>query len=79
MISIEQIRNNPAYIKERLSLKGDNNSIDSILVLDKSYRSYISKSNELRAGFLNTNDWFPTLASYDVGEIVNILFTCANN
>ncbi len=49
MISIEQIRNNPAYIKERLSLKGDNNSIDSILVLDKSYRSYISKSNELRA------------------------------
>ena len=49
MISIEQIRNNPAYIKERLSLKGDNNSIDSILVFDKSYRSYISKSNELRA------------------------------
>ena len=49
MISIEQIRNNPVYIKERLSLKGDNNSIDSILVLDKSYRSYISKSNELRA------------------------------
>ena len=49
MISIEQIRNNPPYIKERLSLKGDNNSIDSILVLDKSYRSYISKSNELRA------------------------------
>ncbi len=49
MISIEQIRNNPAYIKERSSLKGDNNSIDSILVLDKSYRSYISKSNELRA------------------------------
>ena len=49
MISIEQIRNNPVYIKERLFLKGDNNSIDSILVLDKSYRSYISKSNELRA------------------------------
>ena len=49
MISIEQIRNNPVYIKERLSFKGDNNSIDSILVLDKSYRSYISKSNELRA------------------------------
>ena len=49
MISIEQIRNNPTYIKERLSLKGEKNSIDIILSLDKSYRSYISKSNELRA------------------------------
>ena len=49
MISIEQIRNNSIYIKERLSLKGDIDSIDSILSLDKSYRSHISKSNELRA------------------------------
>ena len=49
MISIEQIRNNSIYIKERLSLKGEIDSIDSILSLDKSYRSHISKSNELRA------------------------------
>jgi len=49
MISIEQIRNNSTYIKERLSLKGEIDSIDSILSLDKSYRSHISKSNELRA------------------------------
>ena len=49
MISIEQIRDNPSYIKDRLALKGENNSIDSVLSLDKSYRSYISKSNELRA------------------------------
>ena len=49
MISIEQIRNNSTHIKERLSLKGEIDSIDSILSLDKSYRSYISKSNELRA------------------------------
>jgi len=46
MISIEQIRNNSSYIKDRLSIKGE---IDSILSLDKSYRSYISQSNELRA------------------------------
>lgn len=49
MISIEQIRNNSIYVKERLSLKGEIDSIDSILSLDKSYRSHISKSNELRA------------------------------
>ena len=49
MISIEQIRNNSIYIKESLSLKGEIDSIDSILSLDKSYRSHISKSNELRA------------------------------
>ena len=49
MISIEQIRNNSTNIKERLSLKGEIDSIDSILSLDKSYRSHISKSNELRA------------------------------
>ena len=49
MISIEQIRNNSIYIKERLSLKGEIDSIDIILSLDKSYRSHISKSNELRA------------------------------
>ena len=49
MISIEQIRNNSIYIKERLSLKGEIDSIDSILSLDKSYRLNISKSNELRA------------------------------
>ena len=49
MISIEQIRNNSIYIKEKLSLKGEIDSIDSILSLDKSYRSHISKSNELRA------------------------------
>ena len=49
MISIEKIRNNSTYIKKRLALKGEINSIDSILLLDKSYRLYISKSNELRA------------------------------
>ena len=49
MISIEQIRNNSTYIKERLSLKGEIDSIEMILSLDKSYRSHISKSNELRA------------------------------
>jgi len=49
MISIEKIRNNSTYIKERLSLKGKTDSIDLILSLDKSYRLNISKSNELRA------------------------------
>ncbi len=49
MISIEQIRNNSTYIKERLSLKGEIDSIDLILSLDKSHRLHISKSNELRA------------------------------
>ena len=37
MISIEQIRNNPTYIKERLSLKGEKNSIDIILSLGGNY------------------------------------------
>ena len=49
MIPIEQIRNNVEYVKKQLDLKGDLNSIDTIVSLDKSYRSYISKSNELRA------------------------------
>ncbi len=49
MIPIEQIRNNVEYVKKQLDLKGDLKSIDTIVSLDKSYRSYISKSNELRA------------------------------
>ena len=35
MISIEKIRNNPTNIDERLGLKGESNSIDTILSLDK--------------------------------------------
>ncbi|MAQ74608.1 MAG: serine--tRNA ligase [Candidatus Marinimicrobia bacterium] len=49
MIPIEQIRNNIEYVKKQLALKGDPKSVDTIFSLDKSYRSYISKSNELRA------------------------------
>ena len=49
MIPIEQIRNNIEYVKKQLDLKGDLKSVDTIISLDKSYRSYISKSNELRA------------------------------
>ena len=49
MISIEKIRNNLEYVKNQLALKGDPKSVDTIISLDKSYRSYISKSNELRA------------------------------
>jgi len=49
MIPIDQIRNNLEYVKKQLDLKGDPKSIDTIVSLDKSYRSYISKSNELRA------------------------------
>ena len=49
MISIEQIRNNAENVRKQLSLKGDTSSIDTIVSLDKSYRSHISKSNELRA------------------------------
>ncbi len=49
MIPIEQIRNNVEYVKKQLDLKGDLKSIDTIVSLDKSYRSYISKSNALRA------------------------------
>jgi seryl-tRNA synthetase len=49
MIPIEQIRNNLEYVKKQLDLKGDPKSVDTIVSLDKSYRSYISKSNELRA------------------------------
>ena len=49
MIPIEQIRNNIEYVKKQLNLKGDLKSVDTIISLDKSYRSYISKSNELRA------------------------------
>ena len=49
MISIEQIRNDVEYVKRQLSFKGDTKSVDTIVSLDKSYRSYISQSNELRA------------------------------
>ena len=49
MISIEKIRNDVENVRKQLSLKGDTSSIDTIVSLDKSYRSYISKSNELRA------------------------------
>ena len=49
MIPIEQIRNNIEYVKKQLALKGDPKSVDTIFSLDKSYRLYISKSNELRA------------------------------
>ena len=49
MISIEQIRNNVENVRKQLSLKGDISSIDDIVSLDESYRSHISKSNELRA------------------------------
>ena len=49
MIPIEQIRNNIEYVKKQLALKGDPKSVETIFSLDKSYRSYISKSNELRA------------------------------
>ena len=49
MISIEQIRNNVENVRKQLSLKGDTSSIDTIVSLDESYRSHISKSNELRA------------------------------
>jgi seryl-tRNA synthetase len=49
MISIEQIRNDVEYLKRQLSFKGDTKSVDTIVSLDKSYRSYISQSNELRA------------------------------
>ena len=49
MISIEQIRNNVENVRKQLSLKGDTSSIDNIVSLDESYRSHISKSNELRA------------------------------
>ena len=49
MIPIEQIRNNIEYVKKQLALKSDSKSVDTIFSLDKSYRSYISKSNELRA------------------------------
>ena len=47
MISIEQIRNNVENVRKQLSLKGDISSIDDIVSLDESYRSHISKSNEL--------------------------------
>ncbi len=49
MISIEHIRNNVENVRKKLSLKGDTSSIDTIVSLDESYRSHISKSNELRA------------------------------
>ena len=49
MISIEKIRNDVENVRKQLSLKGDTSSIDTIVSLDESYRSHISKSNELRA------------------------------
>ena len=49
MISIELIRNNVEKVRKQLSLKGDISSIDNIVSLDESYRSHISKSNELRS------------------------------
>ena len=49
MISIELIRREPKLVQERLALKDNSISLETILELDKEYRFNLSKVNELRS------------------------------
>ena len=49
MISIELIRREPKLVQERLALKDNLISLETILELDKEYRFNLSKVNELRS------------------------------
>ena len=49
MISIEYIRNNAVIVKEKLASKKESLLIDKLLMLDKDYRSLITKVNDLRS------------------------------
>ena len=49
MIAIEFIRNNADLVKEKLASKKETLSIDKLLMLDKDYRSLVTKVNDLRS------------------------------
>ena len=49
MISIDLIRKNTDLVHEKLTLKGEEISLDQLLQLDETYREHLSKTNDLRA------------------------------
>ena len=49
MISIERIRNNYEVLKSSLALKGYNDDLNEIILIDRDYRESLSLANELRA------------------------------
>ena len=49
MISIDLIRKKPDLVHEKLTLKGEEISLDQLLQLDATYREHLSKTNDLRA------------------------------
>ena len=49
MISIERIRNNYEVLKSSLALKGYNDDLNEIILIDRDYRASLSLVNELRA------------------------------
>ena len=49
MISIDLIRKNTDLVHEKLTLKGEEISLDQLLQLDATYREHLSKTNDLRA------------------------------
>ena len=49
MISIERIRNNYEVLKSSLALKGYNDDLNEIILIDREYRESLSLVNELRA------------------------------
>jgi len=49
MLPIDDIRNNPEEIAQKLALKGESPAIDAILKLDEIYRSDLGQANDLRA------------------------------
>lgn len=48
MLSIKQIRQEPALIKSGIEAKGEKNVIDEVLRIDADYRSQLTQLNELR-------------------------------
>ena len=49
MISIDLIRNDPVFVQKQLSLKDNSISLDTIIKLDQSYRTNLSRVNDLRS------------------------------
>ena len=49
MLSIEQIRRDPEYVRQALATRGEEGPLDELLTLDSQRRQAISQGDELRA------------------------------
>ena len=49
MLSIEQIRRDPEFVRQALATRGEEGPLDELLTLDSQRRQAISRGDELRA------------------------------